>query len=107
MIGLVGLLIGLTGIYDILKEKRSLQAIRSIGSFIGLALVLISAGVYWYIFRDLFWSFSVIGRIPSIFSQIFPWQFVVPFAVGLVILVLSIVKYYRESRMSRHVTKLV
>jgi len=90
MIGLTGLLVGFAEIYGIIKEKRSL-AIRSIGSVIGLILLLIPAGVYWYIFRDLFWSFSVIDRIndiiPGIFSQIFPWQFAVPFAVGIILIV--------------------
>lgn len=103
IIGLIGLLIGLVSVYDIINGKRSLQAIRSAGSVVGLALFLISAGTYWYLFRDLFWSFSMMGRInetiPGLFSQLFPWQFAVPFTVGLILLVLAIVKYSWESRM--------
>lgn len=105
-IGLTGLLIGLLVVYGIIKRKRSLQALRSHGSVIGLALVLISAGVYWYLFRDLFWSFSVIDQInsiiPGLFSQLFPWQFVVPFAAGLILGVLSFVKYFRKSLLTEH-----
>ena len=100
LIGLMGLMIGIVGLYGINKGKRLLQALRAPGSVIGLTLFMIPAGAYWYIFRDLGRSVSIIARINSIipgsFDQLHPWQFICTVAIGLTFTVFSLVLHFRD-----------